>query len=180
MESYASNEPRIGIVKTTMGACAQFAVFTYAEMRRTPRYEIRLAAFYADNLMNSVAHCGGFYLRDIVEEKCRFRPACRKLPGLSREKTRISPRLPGTSGAQQRKNVDYAPLVRNFRGSAESSPNLCVHSSSSYVSPSMLPLSSGDLIEWSLVCHSTLSYQKFCDRHSNHYDHPEELHQSVE
>ena len=43
-----------------------------------------------------------------------------------------------------------------------------------------LPLSSGDLIEWSLVCHSTLSYQKFCDRHSNHYDHPEELHQSVE
>lgn len=62
----------------------------------------------------------------------------------------------------------------------ESSPNLCVNSSSSYISPSMLPLSSGDLIEWSLVCHSTLSYQKFCDRHSNHYDHPEELHQSVE
>ena len=45
----------------------------------------------------------------------------------------------------------------------ESSPNLCVNSSSSYVSSSMLPLSSGDLIEWSLVCHSTLSYQKFCD-----------------
>ena len=107
MESYASNEPRIGIVKTAMGACAQFAVFTYAEMRRTPRYEIRLAAFFADNLMNSVAHCGGFYLRDIVEEKCRLRPACRKLPGLSREKTWISPRLSGTSGAQQRKNVDY-------------------------------------------------------------------------
>ena len=154
MESYASNEPRIGIVKTAMGACAQFAVFTYAEMRRTPRYEIRLAAFFADNLMNSVAHCGGFYLRDIVEEKCRLRPAsrklpglnrekntdyaplvrnfrgsaekkhelrpaCWKLPGLSREKTRITPRLSETSGAQQRKNVDYAPLVRNFRGSAE-------------------------------------------------------------
>ena len=135
-------------------------------MRRTPRYEIRLAAFYADNLMNSVAHCGGFYLRDIVEEKCRLRPACQELPGLNREKTRITPRLSGTSGAQQRKN--------------KSSPNLCVHSSSSYVSPSMQPLSSGDLIEWSLVCHSTLSYQKFCDRHSNHYDHPEELHQSVE
>lgn len=63
---------------------------------------------------------------------------------------------------------------------AQSSPNLCVNLSSSYVSPSMLPLSSGDLIEWSLVCHSTLSYQKFCDRHSNHYDHPEELHQSIE
>ena len=45
----------------------------------------------------------------------------------------------------------------------ESSPNLCVNSSSSYISPSMLPLSSGDLIEWSLVCHSTLSYQRFCD-----------------
>ena len=107
MESYASNEPRIGIVKTAMGACAQFAVFTYAEMRRTPRYEIRLAAFYADNLMNSVAHCGGFYLRDIVEEKCRLRPACQKLPGLSREKTRITPRLSETSRAQQRKNVNY-------------------------------------------------------------------------
>ena len=40
-----------------MGACALIAVFTYAVMRRTPRYEIRLAAFWADNLMNSVAHC---------------------------------------------------------------------------------------------------------------------------
>ena len=69
--------------------------------------------------MNSVAHCGGFYLRDIVEEKCRFRPACRKLSGLSREKTRITPRLSQTSGAQQRKNTDYAPLVANFRGSTE-------------------------------------------------------------
>ena len=88
-------------------------------MRRTPRYEIRLAAFYADNLMNNVAHWGGFYLRDIVEEKCRLRPACQKLPGLSREKTRITPRLSGTSGAQQRKNTDFAPLVGNFRGSAE-------------------------------------------------------------
>ncbi len=58
MESYASNEPRIGIVKTAMGACAQIAVFTYAVMQRTPRREIRLAAFFAGNLMNSVAHCG--------------------------------------------------------------------------------------------------------------------------
>ena len=54
-----------------------------------------------------VAHCGGFYLRDIVEEKCRLRPACRKLPGLNRGKTRITPRLSETSGAQQRKNVNY-------------------------------------------------------------------------
>ena len=88
-------------------------------MRRTSRYEIRLTAFFADNLMNSVAHCGGFYLRDIVEEKCRLRPACRKLPGLSREKTRITPRLSETSGAQQRKNMDFALLVGNFRGSTE-------------------------------------------------------------
>ena len=50
---------------------------------------------------------GWFYLRDIVEEKCRLRPACRKLPGLSREKTRITPRLSEISGAQQRKNVNY-------------------------------------------------------------------------
>ena len=69
--------------------------------------------------MNSVAHCGGFYLRDKVEEKCKLRPACRKLPGLSREKTLITPRLSETSGAQQRKNTDYAPLVGNFRGSTE-------------------------------------------------------------
>lgn len=45
----------------------------------------------------------------------------------------------------------------------ESSPNLCVNSSFSYVVLSTLLLSSGDLIEWSLVCHSILSYQKFCD-----------------
>lgn len=61
----------------------------------------------------------------------------------------------------------------------ESSPNLCVNSSSSYISPSMLPLSSGDLIEWSLVCHSILSYQRFYDLHSIHYDHLEGLHQLI-
>ena len=58
-------------------------------------------------------------LRGSTEKKHGLRPACRKLPGLNREKTRITPRLSGTSGAQQRKNVDYAPLVGNFRGSAE-------------------------------------------------------------
>ena len=57
--------------------------------------------------------------RGSAEKKHGFRPACQELPGLSREKTRISPRLSGTSGAQQRKNVDYAPLVGNFRGSTE-------------------------------------------------------------
>ena len=58
-----------------------------------------------------------------------------------------------------KKFLDEARRLAKF----QSSPNLCVNSSSSYVSSSMLPLSSGDLIEWSLVCHSTLSYQKFCD-----------------
>ena len=60
-------------------------------------------------------------------------------------------------------SVVSATFSRLFSGFLESSPNLCVNSSSSYISPSMLPLSSGDLIEWSLVCHSILSYQKFCD-----------------
>ena len=77
MESYASNEPRIGIVKTAMGACAQFAVFTYAEMRRTPRYEIRLAAFFADNLMNSVAHCGGSLRPDELPEHAIHMSRCK-------------------------------------------------------------------------------------------------------
>ena len=57
--------------------------------------------------------------RGSTEKKCRLRPACRNLPGLNREKTRISPRLSESSGAQQRKNVDFAPLVGIFRGSAE-------------------------------------------------------------
>ena len=30
MKVYASNEPRIGIVRTAMGASAQIAVFTFA------------------------------------------------------------------------------------------------------------------------------------------------------
>lgn len=61
----------------------------------------------------------------------------------------------------------------------KSSPNLCVNSSFSYVVLSTLLLSSRDLTEWSLVYHNTLSYQRFYDLHSIHYDHPEELHQSV-
>jgi len=57
--------------------------------------------------------------RGSTEKKHELRPACWKLPGLSREKTRITPRLLETSGAQQRKNTNYAPLIGNFRGSAE-------------------------------------------------------------
>ncbi len=45
--------------------------------------------------------------RGSAEKKHELRPACRKLPGLNREKTWITPRLSQTSGAQQRKNVDY-------------------------------------------------------------------------
>ena len=66
-----------------------------------------------------------------------------------------------------------------FSGHFESSPNLCVNSSFSYVVLSTLLLSSRDLTEWSLVYHSTLSYQRFYDLHSIHYDHLEGLHQSV-
>ena len=61
----------------------------------------------------------------------------------------------------------------------ESSPNLCVNSSFSYVVLSTLLLSSRDLTEWSLVYHSTLSYQRFYDLHSIHYDHLEGLHQLI-
>ena len=50
----------------------------------------------------------------MLKKKHGLRPACRKLPGLNREKTWITPRLSQTSGAQQRKNTDYAPLVTNF------------------------------------------------------------------
>ena len=34
------------------------ALSFFAVMRRTPRYEIKLDAFLADNFVNSVAHCG--------------------------------------------------------------------------------------------------------------------------
>lgn len=66
-----------------------------------------------------------------------------------------------------------------FSSFLESSPNLCVNSSFSYVVLSTLLLSSRDLTEWSLVYHNTLSYQRFYDLHSIHYDHLEGLHQSV-
>ena len=62
---------------------------------------------------------------------------------------------------------------------SKSSPNLCVNSSFSYVVLSTLLLSSRDLTEWSLVYHNTLSYQRFYDLHSIHYDHLEGLHQLI-
>ena len=62
---------------------------------------------------------------------------------------------------------------------SQSSPNLCVNSSFSYVVLPTLLLSSRDLTEWSLVYHNTLSYQRFYDLHSIHYDHLEGLHQLI-
>ena len=88
----------------------------------------------SDNLMNN-GLIGEVYLRDIVEEKCDYappqklqgsaektyelRPACRKLPGLSREKNMDFARLSGNFRGSAEKNTDFAPLVGNFRGSAE-------------------------------------------------------------
>ena len=72
-----------------MGACAQIAVFTYAVMRRTPRREIRMAAPFADNLMNSVAHCGELPIN--VERPLRhiyFIDGCRVCPLDARYKNR--------------------------------------------------------------------------------------------
>jgi len=57
--------------------------------------------------------------RGSTEKKHGLRPTCQELPGLNKEKTWITPHLSETSGAQQRKNMDYAPLVGNFRGSTE-------------------------------------------------------------
>ena len=71
------------------------------------------------------------------------------------------------------------PSVDTLCRFSESSPNLCVNSSFSYVVLSTLLLSSRDLTEWSLVYHSTLSYQRFYDLHSIHYDHLEGLHQLI-
>ena len=74
--------------------------------------------------------------------------------------------------------VEIGEIV-GLSGNFESSPNLCVNSSFSYVVLSTLLLFSRDLTEWSLVYHSTLSYQRFYDLHSIHYDHLEGLHQLI-
>lgn len=74
---------------------------------------------------------------------------------------------------------EYTTTYRYHDKKNQSSPNLCVNSSFSYVVLSTLLLSSRDLTEWSLVYHSTLSYQRFYDLHSIHYDHLEGLHQLI-
>ena len=75
--------------------------------------------------------------------------------------------------------LDFSVFGLGVTVENESSPNLCVNSSFSYVVLSTLLLSSKDLTEWSLVYHSTLSYQRFYDLHSIHYDHLEGLHQLI-
>ena len=75
--------------------------------------------------------------------------------------------------------VPSIAIREGVKKSFESSPNLCVNSSFSYVVLSTLLLSSRDLTEWSLVYHNTLSYQRFYDLHSIHYDHLEGLHQLI-
>lgn len=77
------------------------------------------------------------------------------------------------------KTSKTAPQSSPKTGKIQSSPNLCVNSSFSYVVLSTLLLSSRDLTEWSLVYHNTLSYQRFYDLHSIHYDHLEGLHQLI-
>ena len=84
-----------------------------------------------------------------------------------------------TWGAVISKTSKTAPKPSPKACENQSSPNLCVNSSFSYVVLSTLLLSSRDLTEWSLVYHNTLSYQRFYDLHSIHYDHLEGLHQSV-
>ncbi len=151
-----------------------------AKSLSTPRYPGIDGAYYGKILIYAPI---SRYRRGLLRQNPYLRPDVPVSTGLITAKSLSMPRCPGIDGAYYGKILICAPMSRYRRGllrQNQSSPNLCVHSSSSYVSPSMLPLSSGDLIEWSLVCHSTLSYQKFCDRHSNHYDHPEELHQSVE
>jgi len=97
-------------------ACQELPGLSSEKTRITPRLSETSGAQQRKNT-NYAPLVGNF--RGSAEKKHELRPACRKLPGLSREKTRITPRLSETSGAQQRKNTNYAPLVGNFRGSAE-------------------------------------------------------------
>ena len=97
-------------------ACRKLPGLSREKTWITPRLSETSGAQQRKN-MDYAPLVGNF--RGSAEKKHGLRPACRKLPGLSKEKTWITPRLSETSGAQQRKNMDYAPLVRNFRGSAE-------------------------------------------------------------
>ena len=54
-----------------------------------------------------------------LTEKTWITPRLSGSSGAQQRKTWITPRLSESSGAQQRKNMDYALLVGNFRGSTE-------------------------------------------------------------
>ncbi len=90
-----------------------------AQQRKNMDYAPLVANFRAQQRKNMDYAPLVANFRGSTEKKHGLRPACRKLPGLNREKTWITPRLSQTSGAQQRKNMDYAPLVGNLRGSTE-------------------------------------------------------------
>ena len=57
MRVYASNEPRIGIVKDSDGRLRTNRCLYLCRDAANAALFIRLAAPFADNLMNSVAHC---------------------------------------------------------------------------------------------------------------------------
>ena len=58
MRVYASNEPRIGKKRTVIGSLLTNHGFYFCRDAANAALFIRLAAFFADNLMNSEAHCG--------------------------------------------------------------------------------------------------------------------------
>ena len=58
MRVYASIEPRIGIVKDSDGRLRTNRCLYLCRDAANAALFIRLAAPFADNLMNSVAHCG--------------------------------------------------------------------------------------------------------------------------
>ena len=97
-------------------ACQELLGLSREKTRISPRLSETSGAQQRKN--TNYAPLVGIF-RGSTEKKHGFRPACRKLPGLNREKTWITPRLSESSGAQQRKNVDYAPLIGIFRGSTE-------------------------------------------------------------
>ena len=56
MESYASNEPRIGIVRTAMGACAQIAVFVFDYIPCVRSYRTHSTAVNEINVERPLRH----------------------------------------------------------------------------------------------------------------------------
>ena len=96
-----------------------------------------------------------------------------------RQNSKVTAKSATTQISEKKAMVAESAIKMEKWWRKKSSPNLCVNSSFSYVVLPTLLLSSRDLTEWSLVYHSTLSYQRFYDLHSIHYDHLEGLHQLI-